>query len=153
MSTNFLIMAVLICLFDIVMLILNYTKLKFHTGLSIVRLLIGMVLAAVVLALLRSSQADFNRNMVVGAIALTIFIWGLLRKGIGEHYVFSSFSVNGLVDWRNVRSIEVEQFSNGQLTKFTMTDFMKRSRVLTLKGDAEAIRNFANNKLETLKNN
>ncbi|WP_125606795.1 hypothetical protein [Lapidilactobacillus bayanensis] len=148
MSTNFLVMAILICLFDLVILILNSTRLKYRTAFSAWRALLGVVLAAlIVVLLLGATHTDVNRNMVVLAIALTILTWGLLRKGLGERYAFISLSVNGLVDWRNIKTVTVEPVPNGQFAKLTATDFMKRSRVLMLRGDVNEIRAFAESKI------
>lgn len=149
MSINFLIMALLICLFDLVILLLNYTKLKFRTPFTIWRALAGIIIAlAIILLTINSGQTDSNRQMVMMAIALTALTWGLLRKGIGEKYVLVSLSVNGLMDWRNIRSIKVESSTNSHLVKVTTTDFLKRSRILKLQGEVEEIRAFATNKIK-----
>lgn len=151
MSTNYLIMAIIICIFDVVVLFFNYTKLKFHTPTSIAHLIVGILLAAVLIVLLfRAGSADFGKNIVIVAIAMTFLTWGLLRKGIGQQYVFNSLSMNGLTDWHNVRTVETVQ--NGPLVKFTAIDFMKRPHVIHLQGDAAEIKAFAEERIQANKN-
>lgn len=139
MAQIYLWMIALVAIFDIAMLVLNFGKLRYKTKFSPVRLIIGVVLAIVLITgIFRPSAVDLTDKMMLAVFALTALTWGLIRKGIGEKYVLISLGTAGLQDWRNFKDVTVESKTETSVT-VSFTNFLKRTRTLTLIGKPSEI--------------
>lgn len=147
MAQPYLWLLAFIAIFDLVVLVLNLTRLRYRTRFSRLRLVIGLVLAALLITgIFRPSAVDLTDKLMLLIFALTAVTWAVIRKGVGETYVLLSLGTAGLMDWRNFKSYVVESTTANSVT-INFTNYLKRTRTLTLLGDSHEIQSFIQTKM------
>lgn len=143
MAVGYLWLAIVIGIFDLVALATNWFFLEIHAGWSMVRLIIGGILAVglTILNLRLAATTDAVQHLVLAIFALTALLWAVIRKGLGKRYVLTSLSTNGLKDWRAFSDFRIET-DTADRTLLTLIDFGQREYQLRLMATEAEVRDF-----------
>lgn len=138
--------ALFIVIMDISLLGLNVVKLRYHAHWSVIRLVIGLLLAMLLTwqFLVRTQQSW----LVALAFVLTALLFAGVRKGLGKKYALVSLSMNGLKDYRQFKTYHIEKIDD-QHCQLTLIDYGQHRFTLTFASPEVDIANWLSTKLTT----